>query len=154
MPAGSTVTLGRVYDNARWAISAGNAKYPKLMSAIKFVANSILRLPNVLTARVFVGARTIPSITARSSEHSYVVSTLLTWTQTQTNFETHQQDCYNGVAEKVYLAKVYEDWENVRCIQLLSADVPLDDFLDRSPEETHADQTDCQPYSRTHMKTA
>ena len=105
------------------------------MSAIKFVANSILKVANVMTARVYVGARVIPSITAHSSEQSYVSSVLLTWSQAQSNFETYYQECYNGISEKINLYNLYEDWPNLRCIQLLSVDTALDDFLDRSTEE-------------------
>ena len=39
----------------------------------------------------------------------------------------------------IRLADHYEDWPNRRCAQLLSTDVPLGAFLDRSREERHAD---------------
>ena len=57
----------------------------------------------------------------------------------QNNFETHYQECYNGISERISPQRLYEDWPNLRCIQLLSTDVALDDFLDRKTEEESAE---------------
>ena len=109
MPAESQVTLGRVHNRHSWVICEGNARYPKLMSATKFVANNALKVANVITARIYVGARVIPAITAHSTEQTYVSSALLIWSREQNNFETYFQECYNGTSEWISLSKLCED---------------------------------------------
>ena len=51
-----------------WIVSGNDAKHPKLASAIKFDAGSVLRVPNVIAARIFVGVRSIAGISASSPE--------------------------------------------------------------------------------------
>ena len=152
MRSGSQVTLGRVPNGESWAICEGNARYPKLMSAIKFLATNTLKVANVVTARIYVGARTIPMIASRTTEQTYVSSALLMWIQEQNHFGTHYQECYNGISEKISLCRLNDSWEN---------SAPTSPWATswtgkqkRRLLRQSVSRNSCQRYQKAHTKTA
>ena len=122
MPNGSRIALGSVLHNGSRKVSANNRKHPELTSAIKFVSNSVLRIPNVVTSRVSIGARATPRVRAGYRAQRCVSSWLLTWSMEQPNFATLEQERHDGVVDAVNVVRLYDDWARRGCVQLLSTE--------------------------------
>ena len=73
-PGGSIhVVYHRTQDGLSWTLTSANVRYPELFGAIQYFATNQLQLPNVVSARIGIGLRELPSA------KGYTSSTVLLW---------------------------------------------------------------------------
>ena len=112
------VTLGHIYDQSQWRYSASNSRHPGLFEAIQFFAENHLQLPTVVGARLGKAIKVYPTV------RGYTGAVIACWKPQWGYLQFHDQPVNGeGIVASFSLSRIYEDWRNIRSLQLLFGEV-------------------------------
>ncbi len=108
------IHLGSVITNGTWTESRSDDKHPGLMNAIRFFAENHLSLESVVSARIGIGLQHFPHI----SGYSGAITIFWRPGRQGLRFNEKWTDSKGHLA-KYKISDDYEDWQQLRCIQIL-----------------------------------
>jgi hypothetical protein len=111
------IHLGNVVNNGTWTESRSNAKHPGLMNAIRFFAENHLSLEGVVSARIGMGLQHLPHISG------YAGAITIFWRPGRQGLRFNEKwTDSKGQLAKYKISDDYEDWQQLRVIQILLGD--------------------------------
>ena len=107
-------------DGLTWTPTNTNVRFPGLFGAIQYFASNQLQLTSVVSAKMGLGLRELPSA------KGYTGSTVLLWKPGSTYARIIELDCTRDTVGRLKISLDHDDWPNLRVLQLLMADSPVE----------------------------
>ena len=138
---GQLTLLGRSYYQGRWTDSSNNSRFAELLSAVRYYAANHMQMGYVAAARIGRGLKELPALRGYSSALTLMWKPFSTYARI---VETKPDS--QGVIGRIRIMNDYDDWSQLRVLQLLTADASSEEDENTRPNgESRASEGGLSP---------